>query len=70
MAETEAVFVYTAWPSPGTAEAAGAALVEARLAAAVNIFPGVNSIYRWRGAVERARKRSWSSRPAVAASTR
>ncbi len=56
MAETDAVFVYTAWPSHGTAEAAGAALVEARLAAAVNIFPGVSSIYRWRGAVERAQE--------------
>jgi periplasmic divalent cation tolerance protein len=56
MAETDAVFIYTAWPSTATAEAAGAALVEARLAAAVNIFPGVNSIYRWRGAVERAQE--------------
>jgi periplasmic divalent cation tolerance protein len=56
MAETDAVFVFTTWPSPGTAEAAGAALVEARLAAAVNIFPGVNSIYRWRGAVARAQE--------------
>ena len=55
MDETDAaVFVYTAWPSPETAEAAGAALVEARLAAAVNIIPGMRSIYRWRGAVERA----------------
>lgn len=50
----EAVFVYTAWPSPETAEAAAAVLVEARLAAAVNIIAGVHSIYRWRGAVERA----------------
>ena len=56
MAETDAVFVYTAWPSPETADAAGAALVEARLAAAVNIIPGVTSIYRWRGAVERAQE--------------
>ena len=55
MAETdEAVFLYSAWPSPETAEAAGAALVEARLAAAVNIIAGVRSIYRWQGAVERA----------------
>ena len=56
MAETDAVFVYTAWPSPETAEAAGAALVEARLAAAVNIIADVTSIYRWRGAVERAQE--------------
>jgi periplasmic divalent cation tolerance protein len=50
----EAVFVYSAWPSAETAEAAGAALVEARLAAAVNIIAGMRSIYRWQGAVERA----------------
>ncbi len=57
MADTEeAVFVYTAWPTPGTAAAVGAALVAARLAAAVNIFPGASSIYRWRGAVERAQE--------------
>ncbi len=29
-------------------------LVELRLAACVNIFPGVQSIYRWQGAVESA----------------
>lgn len=50
----EPVFIYSAWPSPETAEAAGAALVEARLAAAVNVIPGMHSIYRWQGAVERA----------------
>jgi periplasmic divalent cation tolerance protein len=50
----EAVFVYSAWPSPDAAQAAGAALVEARLAAAVNIIAGMASIYRWQGAIERA----------------
>jgi periplasmic divalent cation tolerance protein len=55
MAETdEAVFVYSTWPSAEAAEAAGAVLVEARLAAALNIIPAVRSIYRWRGGVERA----------------
>ncbi len=29
----------------------GRALVEARLAAGVNVIPGARSIYRWRGAV-------------------
>ena len=34
------------------------AIVEARLAACVNIFPGsVNSVYRWKGKVESARER-------------
>ena len=30
------------------------ALVEERLAAAVNVQPGVRSIYRWQGAIEEA----------------
>lgn len=50
----QAALVYTTWPSVVEAEAAGAALVEAGLAACVNILPGVRSVYRWQGAVERA----------------
>jgi periplasmic divalent cation tolerance protein len=49
-----AVFVYTTFPSVVEAEKAGRALVEARLAACVNILPGMISVYRWQGAVERA----------------
>jgi periplasmic divalent cation tolerance protein len=49
-----AVFVYTTFPSVVEAEKAGLALVEDRLAACVNILPGMISIYRWQGAVERA----------------
>ena len=49
-----AVFVYTTFPSVVEAEKAGSALVGARLAACVNILPGMVSIYRWQGAVERA----------------
>lgn len=49
-----AVFVYTTYPSLVEAETAGRALVEARLAACVNILPGMISVYRWQGAVERA----------------
>jgi periplasmic divalent cation tolerance protein len=36
---------------PG-AEALARALVEARVAACVNVVPGVHSVYRWQGAVE------------------
>lgn len=50
------VFVYTAWPSCETAAEAGQALVEARLAAAVNIIGSVKAIYRWRGRVEQAQE--------------
>ena len=49
-----AVFVYTTWPTTVEAEAAGRALVERRLAACVNILPGMISHYRWEGQVERA----------------
>src|SRR6185295_5061581 len=49
-----AVFVYTTWPTSAEAEAAGRALVERRLAACVNILPGMISHYRWQGKIERA----------------
>ena len=47
------VFVYTTYPSVVEAEKAGRALVERQLAACVNILPGMVSIYRWQGAIER-----------------
>ncbi|MBO0752416.1 MAG: divalent-cation tolerance protein CutA [Bradyrhizobiaceae bacterium] len=49
-----AVFVYTTFPSVVEAEKAGRALVEARLAACVNVLPGMISLYRWQGSVDRA----------------
>ena len=49
-----AVLVYTTWPSVVEAEAAGRKIVERRLAASVNILPGVISHYWWRGKIERA----------------
>jgi periplasmic divalent cation tolerance protein len=51
-----AVFVYTTYPSVVEAEKAGTALVGERLAACVNILPGMVSVYRWQGAVERAQE--------------
>jgi periplasmic divalent cation tolerance protein len=48
------VFVYTTYPSIVEAEEAGRRLVERRLCACVNILPGMVSLYRWQGAVERA----------------
>ena len=47
------MFVYTTYPSVVEAEQAGRTLVERRLCACVNILPGMVSIYRWQGAVER-----------------
>jgi periplasmic divalent cation tolerance protein len=48
-----AVFVYTTYPSVVEAEQAGRAIVERRLAACVNILPGMISHYWWQGALER-----------------
>jgi periplasmic divalent cation tolerance protein len=48
------VLVYTTYPSIVEAERAGRAIVERRLAACVNILPGMVSHYWWQGAVERA----------------
>lgn len=48
-----AVFVYTTYPSLVEAEKAGRAVVERRLAACVNILPGMISHYWWEGKVER-----------------
>jgi periplasmic divalent cation tolerance protein len=48
-----AILVYTTYPSLGEAERAGRALVEQRLAACVNILPGMVSHYWWQGAIER-----------------
>jgi periplasmic divalent cation tolerance protein len=49
-----AVFVYTTWPSAVEAEQAGKVIVERRLAACVNILPGMISHYWWEGKLERA----------------
>ena len=49
-----AVLVYTTWPSIVEAERAGRAIVERRLAACVNILPGMISHYWWQGKIERA----------------
>ena len=49
-----AVLVYTTWPSIVEAERAGRAIVEKRLAACVNIVPGMISHYWWEGKIERA----------------
>ena len=49
-----AVLVYTTWPSIVEAERVGRAIVEKRLAACVNVLPGMISHYWWQGKIERA----------------
>lgn len=46
------VLIYSTFASLEDAKALGDALVAARLAACVNIFPGMVSIYEWKGARE------------------
>src|ERR1700735_5416106 len=48
-----AVFVYTTYPSIVEAERAGRSLVGRKPCACVNILPGMVSLYRWEGAIER-----------------
>jgi periplasmic divalent cation tolerance protein len=45
----KAVLVYSTFPTPEVAESVGAHLVDLRLAACVNIIPGMTSIYQWQG---------------------
>lgn len=47
------VLVYATFPSGEDAEGVGRALVERRLAACVNILPGMVSVYCWQGQLER-----------------
>ena len=51
------VIVLTTLPADGDAEQFASQLVEERLAACVNILPPMRSVYRWKGAVERADER-------------
>lgn len=48
------IIIQTTWPDAVEAEAAGRAIVADGLAASVNIMPGIVSIYRWQGEIERA----------------
>lgn len=50
------LLVYTTFPDAETALAVGEELVRARLAACVNVLPGMASVYAWKGAVEHGRE--------------
>lgn len=54
MSEIEAVMIYTTFPTLSEAETCGKALVEARLAACVNIFPNMTAIFEWQGSIQKA----------------
>jgi periplasmic divalent cation tolerance protein len=50
----QSILVMTNVPDTSVATALGHHLVENKLAACVNLLPGVQSIYRWQGTVEEA----------------
>lgn len=49
-----ACLIYTTAPSREVADALARSLLEARLAACVNMFDGMRSLYRWEGKTEQA----------------
>jgi periplasmic divalent cation tolerance protein len=51
---TDKIVILSTCGSAEEAEKIAARLVEAQVAACVNIVPGIRSVYGWKGAVERA----------------
>jgi periplasmic divalent cation tolerance protein len=47
-------FLYVTAPDEAAARKIADGLIEARLAACVNIIPGMRSVYRWEGKIESA----------------
>jgi periplasmic divalent cation tolerance protein len=47
------ILIYSTFPSPDVAERVGTDLVDAGLAACVNIIPGMTAIYIWQGQRQR-----------------
>ncbi|MGD9867284.1 MAG: divalent-cation tolerance protein CutA [Hyphomicrobiales bacterium] len=48
------VLIYTTFPSEAEARRLGRELVERRLAACVNIIPGMTAIFEWEGRIDEA----------------
>jgi periplasmic divalent cation tolerance protein len=52
----EVALIYTTFPSKSEAKKAGRTLVESGLAACVNIFPKMTSLYVWEGEFQESRE--------------
>jgi len=50
----DSILVLSTFPDAATARHIGRTVVEEKLAACVNLLPPVESIYRWKGAIETA----------------
>jgi periplasmic divalent cation tolerance protein len=53
---TDALIVFSTCADETEALRLANTLVEARLAACVNVLPAIQSVYRWQGAIENARE--------------
>jgi periplasmic divalent cation tolerance protein len=56
-ANSDYVVVLTTLPAEADAEGFASALIEAKLAACVNLLPIMQSVYRWQGTVEQESER-------------
>lgn len=54
MSDAQVLLVMSNVPDNASAQALARTIVEAKLAACVNILPGVQSVYRWQGQIEQA----------------
>ncbi len=54
MSDEQILMVMSNAPDMATASTLARLLVDAKLAACVNVLPGVQSVYRWQGKVEQA----------------
>lgn len=48
------LLVFNTCPDDASADAIATALVDERLAACVSVLPGVRSVYRWQGSIDRS----------------